>query len=811
MLRKITDFIVEKRLLILALMLALAVAGAICSQFVEINKDMTKYLPDNSSMKTGIDIMTREFPAAETSNTIRVMADDLNSEQKQEVLERLRAIEHVDSVDYDPDSTAYQKDNHTLYVLHMSCDYDSDEEAAINRALETQFDGYQVVWKDDNTGNMPLPTRVVVVVLIVMLIILFAMCGSWLEPILFLGTIGIAVMINAGTNLILGSVADVTNGIASILQMVLSMDYSIILMNRYRQERVLEPDKTIAMKNALANAFSSVASSALTTVVGLLMLVFMSFKIGLNLGVVLAKGVFLSMVCVLTILPALILACDKALTKTAKKSLHVPMDWAARYSHRMRYAVTAVFVLLFIVTFLLQRQTGIDYTLVKDDPVAVAFPRDNTMVLVYENEDEAKLSELYDALEQDTYVKSAMGYGNVFAKAYTSQELAGLMKNMGGELPLDPSVINLLYYIRFSGGETGAMTMNEFFTFVMNNETIASYMDSDLKDKAKSGMGSLMGAMVSGKKYTAAEMGQLLSGMVDGVDPAMIELLYLYKDSTEASDPAWAMTVDELFRFVCDDILSDPRFSALINDAARQSILGAQDSLDAAKAQLVGQNYSRLIITTSYPDEGEKTEAFLKMLENYSSRLAGKSYLIGNSAMAFEMRQTFGDEYLFITLLTAFAIFLIVAITFRSISVPAILVLLVQCGIFITVTVTGIISGGMYYLALLIVECILMGATIDYGILFTNYFREARRTLDITGALKKAYAGSIHTILTSGLILVLVTEICGRMFEDKTIAEIVSTLAIGAFSAIVLILFVLPGILSACDKLVTRKTQRFEP
>lgn len=169
---------------------------------------------------------------------------------------------------------------------------------------------------------------------------------------------------------------------------------------------------------------------------------------------------------------------------------------------------------------------------------------------------------------------------------------------------------------------------------------------------------------------------------------------------------------------------------------------------------------------------------------------------------------TFGIEYLFITLLTAFAIFLIVAITFRSIFVPAILVLPVQCGIFITVT--GIISGGMYYLALLIVECILMGATIDYGILFTNYYRESRRTFDVSNSLKKAYAGSIHTILILGLILISVTEICGRMFEDKTIAEIVSTLAIGAFSAIVLILFVLPGILSACDKLVTKKSQRFE-
>lgn len=113
-------------------------------------------------------------------------------------------------------------------------------------------------------------------------------------------------------------------------------------------------------------------------------------------------------------------------------------------------------------------------------------------------------------------------------------------------------------------------------------------------------------------------------------------------------------------------------------------------------------------------------------------------------------------------------------------------------------------SGSMYYLALLIVECILMGATIDYGILFTNYYRESRRLFDVKKALKKAYAGSIHTIMTSGLILVTVTGVVGGMFEEATVQAIVKTLSIGSFCAIVLILFILPGILAVCDKLVAK-------
>lgn len=150
-------------------------------------------------------------------------------------------------------------------------------------------------------------------------------------------------------------------------------------------------------------------------------------------------------------------------------------------------------------------------------------------------------------------------------------------------------------------------------------------------------------------------------------------------------------------------------------------------------------------------------------------------------------------------------IFLIVALTFKSLIIPLILVLLVQCGVYITVSVTSMMGGNMYYLALLIVECILMGATIDYGILLTNYYREARASMDVKDALKAAYAGSTHTILTSGLILILVTAIVGNFFDEATIAAIVKTISIGALCATLLILFVLPGVLACCDRLIVKK------
>jgi predicted RND superfamily exporter protein len=190
------------------------------------------------------------------------------------------------------------------------------------------------------------------------------------------------------------------------------------------------------------------------------------------------------------------------------------------------------------------------------------------------------------------------------------------------------------------------------------------------------------------------------------------------------------------------------------------------------------------------------------MLKN---NLAGNFYLIGNSAMNYEMEGSFGREMLIISLLTALSIFLVVLLTFRSFIIPTILILIVQCGVFITVAAIGLQGFSIYYLALLIVQSILMGATIDYGILFTNYYREKREVMDSKGALKAAYEGSVHTILTSGLIMILVTGIVGYCFEDPVVGQICRTIAIGALSASSLILFVLPGLLATFDRFVVKK------
>ena len=781
---------------------------------VEINTDLTKYLPDKSEMKQGIDFMSEEFPETQSTQTIRVMFDDLKPEDAENIRTKLCSIPFVETVEYQADSQEYNLDNHTLFVIRTYAEYKSPEIKTLEETLEQDFSDYKFTWNDDDISNPDIPLWIVASAVGVILIILLVMCGSWIEPLLILIGIGFAVFINMGTNIFQGSISNITYSMASILQLILSMDYSIILLNRYKQEKTVNGNITEAMKTAVTNAFPSIASSGLTTVAGLLMLVFMSFKIGLDFGVVMAKGVFLSMFCVLLIMPGIFILFDGLIQKTAKKSPHIKMKALAVFSKKAHGVILAVFILLMVGAFILQQQTTIVYTLQKDDKVAEVFPPDNTLVLLYDNQDEAFVPVLSEMLEQDSKVKSVTSYYSALGKPYTAKEMAQNISEMEGGMMLDESVISMIYYARYGGDEPLTMTVGDFLSFlsdhVIDNETFSEYISEDMRGMI--GMiqnyAAVINMMAGETELTPQQMADLFSGMGAVLDEPSLELMFLYKAGLEDGDSEWTMTIDELFDYLYNTLQYDQRFAFLIGDDEKAALAEAQAALNEGKSQLRGKEHSRMIITTSYPDESQETYQFIEELSSAcDENFSGEYYLIGNSAMNLEMTHTFGGELLFITILTAVVIYLIVALTTRSFIIPLILVLIVQTGVYITVSTIGLRGNSIYYLALLIVQCILMGATIDYGILFTNYYTEYRKTYEIADAVAKAYEGVFHTIATSGLILILVTSVVGRFFQDPTITAIVDTLSLGSFIAIMLIIICLPGILITLDKLVVRKKQ----
>ena len=398
-LKNFANIIVNGHKVVLALMLVLCVGCALLIPSVEINTDMTKYLPDDSSMKQGVDVMMEDFTSMAMSQTIRVMFEDLSQDEIYAIRNQLENIEYVDSVSYIEGSEDYNKDNYTKFVVNTSYTYGSPEELSIEKAIEEQFKDYKMNYMNDNASSMELPWIIIGVAIIILFAILFLMSSSWFEPVLFMATIGIAIAINMGTNIVLGSVSQITMSIAAILQLVLSMDYSIILANRYRQEKLLCDDIEEAMKNAWKNAFSSIASSGMTTVIGLIMLVFMSFKIGMDLGLVLAKGVLCSMICVLTVLPALLLIFDEKIEDTEKNELHLPMGLLSKIQYKIRKPLAVFFAILFVVTALLQSTTKIVYSISPEDPIADVFTPSNPVILLYDNDDEANASKVIEEFE----------------------------------------------------------------------------------------------------------------------------------------------------------------------------------------------------------------------------------------------------------------------------------------------------------------------------------------------------------------------------------------------------------------------------
>lgn len=318
----IANFIVRARFLLLLATVAMAIICLFWMGSVNVNEDITEYLPKDSDMRLGLDIMENEFPETVQPEGFKLMFEGLTAEEKSTIVAQLLAYEGVASVDHDPESEEYNSEEYSLFVITTTLE---DEDAAtdlLNTMVKDMKKDYTVYYYYANAEETVLDV-LLPLALGIFMILLLIMCKSYIEIFLLLASIGFSIIINLGTNVFLPSVSDMTLSIAAILQLVLSIDYSIILFHRYEQEKNLSADinKRTAMINAVKHAFKSIFSSAFTTVVGLLALLLMSFTVGRDIGLVLGKGIVCSLVCVFTVMPTLVLWCDDLLLSTDKEYL----------------------------------------------------------------------------------------------------------------------------------------------------------------------------------------------------------------------------------------------------------------------------------------------------------------------------------------------------------------------------------------------------------------------------------------------------------------------------------------------------------
>ena len=311
--------------------------------------------------------------------------------------------------------------------------------------------------------------------------------------------------------------------------------------------------------------------------------------------------------------------------------------------------------------------------------------------------------------------------------------------------------------------------------------------------------------MVSGTTFTSHQLADFFADFSDDMDEDSLTLLYELYGSSNYYDDSWKLDLMSLVSHLDENMVNREAFASAMDEDEIKDVHDMKSDLDEAAELLMGEHYGRMIISADIPEDSLETRAFMdELTANTSAAFTEDTYLIGSTPMAYEMSKTFHSELNRITIITALFILFIVLLTFRRLLTPVILVLIIQCAVFLTMSVLNILQVDMNYLALLIVQSIMMGATIDYAIIYSTYYVESRDKLPVKEAIRASYKGSLQTILTSATILIAAVGVLSFAFSEPATRQICRILSLGCLIATVLVIFILPGILALCDRFVTK-------
>lgn len=376
---------------------------------------------------------------------------------------------------------------------------------------------------------------------------------------------------------------------------------------------------------------------------------------------------------------------------------------------------------------------------------------------------------------------------------------------IAGVLGVDAQTIEKVFNIT----PVTSLNMEEFVRVISDLSSIAdAFVDSEQGAQLHT-LIDIYDAVKSNKELSPSDIVDLFGNMADTdmFTEENLTLLYIMSRSNTMDMSSTKIPLYDFFTFLSEEIITNEAFSSYFDEAMLAEFESAKTMMSEGIAQLVGPEHSRMVITVDYVLESPEINKFYADLTDMlDNTLSGNYYLVGNSAMSYEVSQTFDQEYLIISIVTAIAVFLVVYMSFRKFSVSLLLICVIECAVFAMMSVMAVTGSPMFFIALILVQCILMGSMIDYAILFTTYYREVRKEYVLEEALPVVMTRATYAILTSSLILVLVTFICG-FFMTGTVAAILQTLSIGAFCAILLILFVLPSYLVLLDKFIIKESK----
>ena len=717
---KLARWIVKSRKFWMVIFLLLTVAGVFCIDKTVINYDLTQYLKADTMTRRSLTLMQEEFG---TSEQLRLMFENVSEEEIARVCDELNSRDEILAAIHEADDVReLDGSEYRLVTLTLSpCD-----SSALVEALRADYPGVCVGGAAANQLDIQksvgqevgLALALSVVIVLVMLLLT---SHAWFEPVIILITLGISILINMGTNFLFPSVSFITFAVCAILQLALSIDYAVMLLNGYHNllEQGLHHED--AMVYALRDCMMPISSSALTTAAGLLSLLFMSFTIGFDIGLVLTKGIFISMVTVFLFMPGLTLLLRKAIHNTRHKPLPLGGKNLGRAIFKLRVPVAVLLSLLVIVCGVLQTRNTYLFSDV-----------DN----ISERTEGGRIQAVFGA--SDPLVLLVPGDESEESYTVQRQLVSGIECVQVGGQPVVQQITAMV--------TTGAAAL--------------AY-------------------------YTPEQVAEM-AGM-----PAFSVRLFFNMNGLESP-----VRADKLLE-KADALGSLPQVKEL------------QETLAQAKEAFQGPHYARMLIELNVSSAGEEAQEAIQQIMALAEGLYGEDYYMTGTGMSvYDIGHAFTGDLRRVNLITLAAIFLIVALSFRSLSVPLVLVFVIEGAIWISMAISKLAHQPIFFISYLICVSIQMGATIDYGILLTDHYRALRKTLAPKPALMEALRLSLPTVLTSGIILVTAGFTVGKVCSIYYISSIGLLLSRGALISVILILTLLPALLVLLDRFVSGVSRR---
>lgn len=675
--------VVKLRVPILIVSVLLLIPSIFGFLSTRINYDILSYLPSDIETMKGQDIMLDEFGKGGFS---LVMLDGMDDKDVEKVKEKIEKVDHVcDVLWYDtladvslpkevlPDDIYdfFNTDNSTMMAVFF------DEATSADGSLEAVKEirsiageqcfvsGMSSVVEDIKDLTMQEAPMYVVIAVILTSIILALTMDSFLIPLFFMLSVGMAIIYNMGTNFIQGEISFITEALAAVLQLAVTIDYSIFLWHSYKEEKEKHPgDNKEAMAVAIGKTITSVVSSSITTVAGFLALCFMSYKLGMDMGIVMAKGVVIGVICCITVLPSMILVFDKALEKTMHKDLVPSLEKPSKFIIKHHAAFIVLFIVVLIPAVYGQINTNVYYNLTD------TLPKDLNSVIA-----NSKLDEEYHM-------------------ATTHMLL----------------------------------------------------VDADMQPKEVNSM--------------LDEMGK-----VDGV--------------------SFSMSLDTLIG------PSIPR--EIVPDSVTKILKS-----DKWQLMLVGSEYK-----VASDEENAQIDELSKILKSYDK----DGMLIGEAAATKDLIDITDHDFKVVNIVSIAAIFIIILIALRSVSLPIILVAVIEFAITVNMGVPCFTNTTIPFIASVVIGTIQLGATVDYAILMTTRYKTERNAgKDKHEAVTIALTTSMKSIMVSALGFFASTFGVGVYSSVDMISQLCTLMSRGAIISMITVICILPSMLMLFDKVIINTT-----